>query len=435
MVDELLQLARVAFQVGQGPGGHAVVHGGLRHGGRNTHDQARVEGLGDEVVGTEGHVVQAVGGRHDVVLFFAGQLADRHDGGLFHAARDGGRPHVQRPAEDVREAQHVVDLVGEVGPPGGDHGVGPRRQRVGRQDLRIGVGQRQHQRTFGHLLDHVGLEHPAGRQPQEHVGAADDVVKRARVGLLREAGLLFVHQDRAAFVDHALDVGHPDVLQRQTHVHHQFQAAQGRRAGAGHHDLDLGDVLADDFQAVDEGRGHRDGGAVLVVVEDGDVHALAQLLFDVEAFRRLDVFQVDAAEGRFQARDDVDQLVGILFVDLDVEDVQAGEFLEQHGLAFHHGLGGQRADVTQAEDGRAVGDDADQVAAPRIPEGVVAVGDDFLARGGDPGGIGQGEVPLVGKLFGGSDRDFPGTAVLVIFERRGAQGFVHGEAALIRDEE
>src|SRR5690606_31350136 len=192
--------------------------------------------------------------------------------------------------------------------------------------------------------------------------------------------------------------------------------AQGRGARAGHHDLDLGDVLAHDFEAVDEGRRHADGGAVLVVVEDGDVHALAQLLFDVEAFRRLDVFEVDAAEGGLQACDDVHQLVRILLVDFDVEDVQAGEFLEQHGLAFHHGLGGQGADVAQAQDGRAVGDHADQVAAPGVAEGIVVVVDDRLACGGDAGRISQGEVPLVGELFGGSDGDFSGTAVLVIFE-------------------
>ena len=43
-------------------------------------------------------------------------------------------------------------------------------------------------------------------------------------------------------------------------------------------------------------------------------------------------------------------------VDLDVEDVDAGELLEQHRLAFHHRLGGERADIAEAEHGRAVGD-------------------------------------------------------------------------------
>ena len=43
-------------------------------------------------------------------------------------------------------------------------------------------------------------------------------------------------------------------------------------------------------------------------------------------------------------------------VDLDVEHVDAGELLEQDGLALHHRLAGQRADIAQAEHGGAVGD-------------------------------------------------------------------------------
>ena len=54
-----------------------------------------------------------------------------------------------------------------------------------------------------------------------------------------------------------------------------------------------------------------DRGAVLVVVEDRDLHALAQLALDVEAVRRLDVLEVDAAEGRLERGDDVDQLVEV----------------------------------------------------------------------------------------------------------------------------
>src|SRR3546814_6250533 len=78
-----------------------------------------------------------------------------------------------------------------------------------------------------------------------------------------------------------------------------------------------------------------------------------------------DVFSsdlIDAAEGRLQRRDDVDQLGRVGLVDLDVEDVDAGELLEQDGLALHHRLGGQRADVAETQHSRAVGNDADQVA-------------------------------------------------------------------------
>ncbi|CUI54587.1 Uncharacterised protein [Achromobacter sp. 2789STDY5608628] len=293
------------------------------------------------------------------------------------------------------------------------------------QDLRRRVGQRQDQRARPHLGHHLGLEHAASRQAQEHIRALDHLGQLAGVGLLHEARLVRVHQHGAAFIDHALDVGDPDVFQRQAQVHHQVQAGQRGRAGAGRHDLDLVDVLAHHLQAIDEGRRHTDRGAVLVIVEDGDLHALAQLALDREAFRRLDVFEVDAAEGGFQAGDDLDQLVRIGFVDLDVEHVQAGELLEQHRLAFHHRLGGQRADIAQAQHRGAVGDHADQVAARGVAEHIGRVRHDFLTGRRHAGRVRQGQVALVGELLGRRDRDLAGAAVLVIFKGGFAEVGIH----------
>ena len=76
-------------------------------------------------------------------------------------------------------------------------------------------------------------------------------------------------------------------------------------------ELDLADVLADQFQAVEQRGGRDDRGAVLVVVEDRDVQPLAQLALDVEALGRLDVLEVDAAQRGLERGDDVDQLVRV----------------------------------------------------------------------------------------------------------------------------
>ncbi len=73
------------------------------------------------------------------------------------------------------------------------------------------------------------------------------------------------------------------------------QAIAGR-AGAVHHQLGVAQFAAGQMAGIDQPRRRDDGGAVLVVVEHRDVHQLAQPLLDHEAFRRLDVFQVDAAE-------------------------------------------------------------------------------------------------------------------------------------------
>ena len=159
--------------------------------------------------------------------------------------------------------------------------------------------------------------------------------------------------------------------------------------------------------AFDQRRAGDDGRAVLVVVEDGDLHRLLQRLFDVEALRRLDVFQVDAAEGGLQQLAGLDDLVGILGVQLDVEHVDVGESLEQDTLAFHDRLAGQRADVAQSEHRGAVGDHRDQVALGGVLECVLRVLLDLQAGIGDARGVGEAEIALGETRLGGNDFDFP----------------------------
>ena len=161
---------------------------------------------------------------------------------------------------------------------------------------------------------------------------------------------------------------------------------------------------------------------MLVVVEDGDLHLLAQLALDVEALGGLDVFQVDAAQGGFQCADDLDQLVGVALGQLDVEHVDAGKLLEQAALAFHHRLAGQRADVAQAQYGGAVGDHAHQVAARGVLGSLGRVGLDVQARIGHARRIGQRQVTLVGQRLGGADGDLARRRQGMVFPRGIAQG-------------
>src|SRR3546814_6908720 len=69
-------------------------------------------------------------------------------------------------------------------------------------------------------------------------------------------------------------------------------------------------------------------------MEDRNVHPLLQRLFDDEAFRGLDVLQIDAAEGRLHQLDRVDELVDILGLEFDVDAVDVGEALEEDRLAL-----------------------------------------------------------------------------------------------------
>ena len=255
--------------------------------------------------------------------------------------------------------------------------------------------------------------------------AGHDVGQRPGLGRLGIARLVVVHRRGAALVDDALAVGDEGVLLPQSQIDQQVEAGQRRRTGAGADQLHVLDPLADDLQAVDHGRRRDDGGAVLVVVEDRDLHPLAKLRLDVEAFRRLDVFQVDAAEGRLQARDDLDQLFRVGLVDLDVEHVDPGELLEQAALAFHDRLARQGADIAQAQHGGPVADDSHQIAARSQVQRFQRVLVDRHAGDRHARRIGQRQIALVDHALGRRDGDFPRIGETVIVEGALDQMFVH----------
>src|SRR6185369_15079913 len=102
---------------------------------------------------------------------------------------------------------------------------------------------------------------------------------------------------------------------------------------------------------------------------------------------------------------------------LDVEDVDPGELLEEHALALHDGLAGERADVAQAQHRGAVGDDGDQVAARGERACLVRVGDDLLAGRRHAGRVGEGKVALGDQRLGGGDFYLPGHRPAMVVER------------------
>ncbi len=147
---------------------------------------------------------------------------------------------------------------------------------------------------------------------------------------------------------------------------------------------------------------------MLIVVHDRDLHALAQGLLDDEAFRRLDVLEIDAAEAGLQQRHRVDEALRVLGVELEVDGVDVGEALEQHRLAFHHRLGGERAEIAQAENGGAVGDDGDEIALGGIVIGGRRVLGDDADRHGDARRISQRQVALASpSAWKGRSRSCP----------------------------
>ena len=353
------------------------------------------------------------------------ELGDGAHRGELHFRRDGGGADIQRSPEDEWEAEHVVHLVRIVRAPGGDDAIGARLARELGRDLRLRVGEREDQRALGHLLHHGALQHAARREAEEHVGAADHLVERARARVLRVALLVRIHQFAPAVVDHALDVGDDDVGERQPHLLQEIEARERRRAGARRDELHLPDALADDLEAVVHGGAHRDGRAMLVIVEHGNAHALSQQPLHGEAFGRLDVLEVDGAERGLERGDDVDQLFRVALVDLDVEAVDAREFLEEHRLALHHRLRGERPDRAQTEHRGAIGDDANQVRARGVVHRAGGIAHDLLADGRHTGGVGEREIALVGELLGGQDRELARRRAAMVLEGALLQLLVH----------
>jgi hypothetical protein len=176
------------------------------------------------------------------------------------------------------------------------------------------------------------------------------------------------------------------------------------------------------------GGGNRDRGAVLVVVKHRYLHALAQFALDHEAFRRPDILQIYRAKGRLQRCDDVDEQIRIARIHLDIEDIDAGEFLEERRLAFHHRLAGQWPDIAQAQNRRAVGDHRDQIGPRRVVARRAWIGDNRLARSCDTRRIGQREIALRRHALGRFDGDFAGARKAVVIKGGLAKILVHSNS-------
>ena len=161
-------------------------------------------------------------------------------------------------------------------------------------------------------------------------------------------------------------------------------------------------------------------------MEHRNVHALAQLLLDLEALRRLDVLEVDAAEGRLEGRHAFHHALDCRRRQLDVEHVDVGEFLEQNRLPLHHGLRRQRPDVAQPKHRRAVGDHADEVGAARVFRDQRRIGGNRLGNGANARRIGQRHVALVAERLGRPDLQFPGLRLGMVEQRARLQVARHG---------
>ena len=60
---------------------------------------------------------------------------------------------------------------------------------------------------------------------------------------------------------------------------------------------------------------------MLIIVHHGNVKALLQAFFDIEAFRRLDIFQIDTTERRGYSLNGFTELFRIFLCHLNIENI------------------------------------------------------------------------------------------------------------------
>ena len=209
-------------------------------------------------------------------------------------------------------------------------------------------------------------------------------------------------------VDDAPGVAEDGLIVGQSQSLDQLGTRHAPGAGAVDHDPGVLDLPSGELEGVDQAGDGDDRGAVLVVVEDRDVHQLAQPLLDDEALGRLDVLEVDAAERRTEIAHAVDEFIDVAGIDLDVDPVDVGEALEEDGLALHHGLGRERPEIAEPQHRRAVADHGDDVGPGRVVVGVVGVLRDLDAGHGHPRRVGERQIPLGGQRLRRRDLDLSG---------------------------
>ena len=134
---------------------HAAVHRSSRHRHRNHMDQARVEGHWDDIVPAKPWARALIGSRHLVGDIFARQSCQRQSCRNFHLHIDRGGAHIQRPAENIGKAQHIIDLIGIIRAACCDNHIVAHGMGVFGRDFRVRIGHGKNNRVRRHAFHHI----------------------------------------------------------------------------------------------------------------------------------------------------------------------------------------------------------------------------------------------------------------------------------------
>src|SRR6185437_12832085 len=182
------------------------IHGGFSDSAGFANQNARIKRLGNEVVSSKTQAVDTVSATNSVRNIFLRKIGQGMSGGEFHLMIDGGSANVERSAEDERESQNIVDLVGIVGATGGEDHIRACLLGVFKTDLRIRIRHGKNDRSRRHGSDHILINCSLYGASDENVGPAHGVGQSACVGVADEPIFIRVHALAAALVENSLGI-------------------------------------------------------------------------------------------------------------------------------------------------------------------------------------------------------------------------------------
>ncbi len=183
--------------------------------------------------------------------------------------------------------------------PRGHDQIGPRFLCEIVSDFRIRIRQRKDNRVFRHGSDILRCQNIGNRQTYKNVGSLYCFLQG---GKFSGSGKLCLYgvNSLTVFVDDTFAVAHHDVFPIEPQRQIKFRAGDCRRARTVHYQPDVFNLFSYDFQGIEQCRTGDDGGTVLVVVHDRDIHLCPELRFNLEALRGFNVFKVHSAKRRLE---------------------------------------------------------------------------------------------------------------------------------------
>ena len=284
-------------------------------------------------------------------------------------------------------------MVGIVAAPCCNHG-GTGGTGLVREDFRRRIGTGKDNGILIHGGHHLGGDGSRRTDSNEHVGSHQCLRQGSRLPLQVGDGsnLLLdgIHVVGTPLVDGAAPVAEGDVSKAAG----QKEAADGDGGSPSTIDDDADSFLclSHQLEGIQQTRQSHHSGAVLVVVEDGNVAFFLELPLNLEAAGSSDVLKVHTAKAAGNQVDGVDDFVHILALDAQGKGIHAAEFLEQHALAFHNRHSCLRPDVPQPQHGSSICHHQAQIVAAGELIALVHILLDCQTWLCHTGSVGQGHV-------------------------------------------